>query len=432
LPELRESVTRGRLPRVVACALASVLATASLPVSGGALGLRVHDAVGPPGGQIAVVLRTYASRPIEQGQLCFQALSVPNQPAGLANYDSATVFSEFGDVVLDATAQLLDDPQVLILQFTSASATINSADGPLAVMYFQLDESVQPGQVYELVVDLQNTLLFDENGLPIDITPRPGELTIRAPNDPIAVSAHAEDVGVGGVARASVVTFEPIALSGGQVGFRYDPTIVDGPITVLMDPRHGQATFVADTATPGLVVVNFSSPDGSLNVVPGDLIEVFLPLSAAAPPGISRVALDPALTFITDAAGQPVDLALSTGVLEITEALPGTVDNLTVARAAGGQLQLNWGDDCGNATGYAIYRGDLALGYTSLAPVPGLCSVSATSATIPATPGIAEFFLVVPHLGALEGDYGVDYTGEGREPAAFPCFPQDAVHECAP
>ena len=42
-------------------ALASVFAIALVPVNGGGLGLRVHDAVGPPGGQIAVVLRTYAS-----------------------------------------------------------------------------------------------------------------------------------------------------------------------------------------------------------------------------------------------------------------------------------------------------------------------------------------------------------------------------------
>ena len=336
-------------------------------------------------------------------------------------------------VSLQATPKLLDNPQVLILQFTSVSATINSIDGPLAVMYFQLDESVQPGQVYELTVDVQNTLLLDENGVPIDITPRPGELEIRAPDGPIRVAAHAEDVGVGGVARASVTTFEPITLSGGQAGFRYDPAIVDGPPTVIMDPRHGQAAFVADISTPGLVVVSFSSPDGSLNEVPGDLIEVRLPISSAVPPSTSYpVTLDPALTFMTDTQGQPVSLALVEGLLEVTAALPGSVAGLSVARLAGGELRLDWGADCGNGSGYAIYRGDLLQGYESLAPEPGFCSVPGRSATIPAGPGPADFFLVVPHLDGFEGDYGVDSSGEGRQAADFPCFPQHAVHECVP
>jgi hypothetical protein len=294
LLEPRESVTRGRLSGVVAWALACALALAPLPVIAEGLGLRVHDAVGPPGGRIGVVLRTYASKPIEQGEICFQARAmVPGQPAGLATYESATVFSVAGDVVLLATPRLFDDPQVLVMQFESVSATINSIDGPLAVMYFQLDESVQPGQVYELTVDLQNTFLVDENGIPIAISPRPGALEVRAPDGPIRFAAHAENVGVGGLARTSVTTFEPIRLSAGQAGFRYDPTIVDGPPTVIMDPRHGQAAFVADVSTPGLVLVSFTSPDGSLNEVPGDVIEIRLPISPSAPPGTTYPVTSP-------------------------------------------------------------------------------------------------------------------------------------------
>jgi hypothetical protein len=434
LLEPRESVTRGRLSGVVAWALACALALAPLPVIAEGLGLRVHDAVGPPGGRIGVVLRTYASKPIEQGEICFQARAmVPSQPAGLATYESATVFSVAGDVVLLATPRLFDDPQVLVMQFESVSATINSIDGPLAVMYFQLDESVQPGQVYELTVDLQNTFLVDENGIPIAISPRPGALEVRAPDGPIRFAAHAENVGVGGLARTSVTTFEPIRLSAGQAGFRYDPTIVDGPPTVIMDPRHGQAAFVADVSTPGLVLVSFTSPDGSLNEVPGDVIEIRLPISPSAPPGTTYpVTLDPALTFMTDAQGQPVSLELIPGLLEIDALAPGMVVGLTVAHLAGNQLQLDWNADCGDGSVYAIYRGDLVFGYDSLAPEPGFCSVPGTSATIPAGPGAADFFLVVPHLDGFEGEYGIDSSGEGRSAAEFPCFPQDAIHDCVP
>ena len=73
-----------------------------IPASGaGTLTLRVQDAIGEPGGLVAVVLRTYASRPIGQGQVCMETESAePAQPSNaVAATEGALVFSTADDAV---------------------------------------------------------------------------------------------------------------------------------------------------------------------------------------------------------------------------------------------------------------------------------------------------------------------------------------------
>jgi hypothetical protein len=184
---------------------------------------------------------------------------------------------------------------------------------------------------------------------------------------------------------------------------------------------------------PGLVVVGFLSPDGTLNEVPGDIVDFSLPTSPSVPPGTqSVVSLDPATTFLIDTSGQLLSLAPTPGVLEFTFPLAGAVSNLALEKLPGGMLLLDWNPDCGSGTAHAVYRGDLALGYDSLAFEPGNCSVSPTSAVIAAGSGEADFFLVVPHLGGQEGSYGVRSDGDARSPAPVACFPQADSNPCAP
>src|ERR1700750_1502257 len=51
-------------------------------VSGKSLTLRLNPAIGTPGGLVAVVLRTYAPRPIKQGQVVVRAARKPGTAAG--------------------------------------------------------------------------------------------------------------------------------------------------------------------------------------------------------------------------------------------------------------------------------------------------------------------------------------------------------------
>jgi hypothetical protein len=113
-------------------------------------------------------------------------------------------------------------------------------------------------------------------------------------------------------------------------------------------------------------------------------------------------------------------------VLAATSGSAGDVTNLTVARS-GTDLVLSWGVDCGSGDTYSVYRGDLTLGYGSMAF--DLCSITPTNVTIPTAAPDNEFFLVVPASNDEEGSYGASTAGT-RLPAPGACHPQGPLNEC--
>jgi len=401
-----------------------------------ALAIRVGDAVGVPGGTIAIVLRTYASRPIGQGQLCLRAPAPTPVDRPMAAVPSAEVFSASDDASSGLTVLLEQDPQAIVLEFGSPSATINADDGPLAVFFVQLEETVSPGEVFELQLDLENSSLLDQNGQPIPILPRNGRLRIRAPDEPLDVTASAEKTFPGGIALLSFQTKEPFPISSGRVGFQYDTAIAAGLPVVSMDPRYGASSFSVDLTTPGRVVVDFLSWDNSLNSIPGDLVTVRIPTLVTVLPGtLSPVSLDPDQTFLRDEHGVERNLAIGDDLLEFRDPVQvslGTASDLAIRRLPGDLILLTWGQNCGDGPAFSIYRGDLGLGYSSLAMEPGFCSISGTSATVSGGGGTADFFLVVPNGNGFEGSYGANSSGVLRLPGGTVCYPQGTVAACAP
>jgi hypothetical protein len=85
-----------------------------------------------------------------------------------------------------------------------------------------------------------------------------------------------------------------------------------------MDARYGRATFTVDRATPGLLVVKFTSPDKSLNTIPGTIVAVALPTAPTLVAGTtSPVTLVPELTYLLGTRGKKVKLKLEHGELEV-------------------------------------------------------------------------------------------------------------------
>ena len=194
--------------------------------------LRINDAYAVPGGTAAIVLRTYASKPIEQGQLCLEARPVTATASGPAtNALSAAVFSDNQDTQLTFASDLTQAVQTFVLQFSSPTATINNSDGPLAAVLVDLDATLTPGQTFILTIDPANTFFFDANGDPIEILPRGGRLRIRDPSEPVDVGVEGTDVTPGNVAKLSLQTKEHLPLSSGRIGFVYDSAIAAGPPT---------------------------------------------------------------------------------------------------------------------------------------------------------------------------------------------------------
>lgn len=338
--------TRFRFASILLLALAVLLAglpEASARRGGGdddgggggdddALKLRVNDAVGKPGGIVVIVLRTYAARPIRQGQisvgvrkggpianlangggLTVEALTEPVRPL---TFLGAVVHSTQGDSATQATPKAGADRQAVDLKFNSPSGTVNASDGPLAVLRFRLSPAVTPGQQYTIEVDPSFTNLVDSNGQPIAFEPISAVLTVRAPSAPFEVEAEGAEVEPGEVAELGFQTLEPFQISSGRVTLRYNPAVAAGPPVVRIDPRYGNATFTVTRLRRGLLRIDFRSPNKTLNTVPGNIIAVDLPTLATAVVGTeSPVTLVPTGTWLNGAKGQRLRLKIENGSL---------------------------------------------------------------------------------------------------------------------
>ncbi len=300
-----------------------------------ALTLRVNDAVAKPGGNIAVVVRTYAARPIRQGQVCFRPRrgAPPRIAAGLgqaaqrvAGQPFATllgglVFGARGDVTYRTTFGSDD----AVVTFQSPSAAINEADGPIAVLYFKLSADLQPGEQFTLDVDLANSFLMDDQGRPIQIEVRPGTLDIDPAEGTFAAIAAGGRVDAGKTISVGLLTTQFLPLRRGQVAFRFDPSLLNGSPGVRINGSFGRATFTVNRATPGLVIVTFDSPDASLNAAKvGKLIELRLPTKRSLRKGARyTVRIDPNLTYFEppsfegELRGDLIPFTLRAGVIEI-------------------------------------------------------------------------------------------------------------------
>lgn len=301
-----------------------------------ALKLRVNDAIGKPGGIVVIVLRTYAARPIRQGQISVgvrkggPATNLPNaskldngltvdaltEPVRPLTFLSAVVHSTRRDSATQATPKSGADRQAVDLRFSSPSGTVNASDGPLAVLRFRLSPAVTPGQQYTIEVDPALTSLVDSAGQPIQLEPISAVLTVRAPSAPFAVEAEGAEVEPGEIAELGVQTFEPFQISSGRVTLRYNPAVAAGPPVVRIDPRYGNATFTVTRLRRGVLRVDFRSPNKTLNTVPGNIIAVDLPTRATAAIGTeSPVILDPNGTWLNSAKGRRLRLRIENGSL---------------------------------------------------------------------------------------------------------------------
>jgi len=292
------------------------------------LKLRLNDAVGRPGGQVALVLRTYAARPLRQGRITVRVRRPPGKQLGLTAAEVAqparpltfvrcVVFSRNGDAVSKATPGNSADSENVGVEFSSASGGVNAADGPLAVIYMRLDPAVAPGSVFALEVDPVATGLTDAGGAAVGVDPIAGRLRVRAPSAPFAVSAEGDELSPGETAELGVETAEPFAVYGGRITLRYRVGVQASAPRVSMDPRFGKATFTVERSSPGLLVVSFVSPDGSLNSVPGRFLAVSLPTSAAVRVGSSsRVVIDPPGSWLLNRRGGKLPVTFEAGSLD--------------------------------------------------------------------------------------------------------------------
>jgi hypothetical protein len=281
---------------LLALGLAVALGAASPAAAGDELTLRVNDAEGVPGGEVAIVVRTYAPRPVGQGQICLRTCLTGLTGVRLACFSAVEgflVFSTAGDAQSQLTAHQQGSSQIVDVEFESPSGSINEADGPLAVVLLRLSDSIGVGARISVEIDAANTFLYDASGSRIPIDPRGGTVTVRDPVDHFKLLADGDRIRPGQTADLAIESLEIMPVIGGRMAFVYDPQIAAGPPVVSFDTRLGQVAFTVDNSVPGRTVIDFESPQGSLNNIPGGLVRLRLPTSAAVPPGtMSRIRLD--------------------------------------------------------------------------------------------------------------------------------------------
>jgi hypothetical protein len=300
------------------------------------LTLRVNDATARPGGVAVVVLRTYSSRPVGQGQLDVTArprTAETGSAGGSALAGSARaaagsgpltlighlVFSGNGDV--QSVARRRNGAGGFRLAFTSPSGSVNDADGPLAALFFRVAPDLAPGTAIDLALDAAGSRLIDDRGRPILLELRPGVLSVRAAGGPHRLSADGDKVDPGETAELAVETSEQFAIGGGHLVLHYDPSLAAGPPVVRFDQRYGRAAFTADVSTPGTIVVHFEAIAGALNRVPGGLIRIRLPISPAARRGTrSPFGFDREASWLLPFGGRgALPLRFADGEIEIRE-----------------------------------------------------------------------------------------------------------------
>jgi len=280
------------------------------------LTLRVNDAIVENGGLAAAVIRTYRSRGVGSGQVCFAVHRRAEAGGPEFTFVAAKVF----DPARQVQSQLILEPDEVMLTFSAPNPTINSVDGPLAVLYFRVTGAT-PGDQFDME-PLIDSYLIDGNGNEIPLDLRPGRLKIADPGEAFEVSGAADTVVPGGKALLTLQTKQLEGLSSGTLALRYDPRIAADVPTIRVDPRHGKVTYDTDGSSPedGLIVIHFTSPGSKFNRVPGDLLEVTVPTRAGIAPGSrSVVRPDEALTVLFDADGQVMPLEFESGTLQFIQ-----------------------------------------------------------------------------------------------------------------
>ena len=295
--------------------LVAALGTASAQTSEPLI-LRVNDATAAPGELAAVVVRTYSSRPIRQGQICFFTVLRGSQPGSpFTGIEGVRVFSTEDDSWHQAEIDAGNANDPVVVRIGSPTSTINATDGPVLVVYLRLRKDLAPGTEYDVSIDIANSFLINRVGEAIPIAPRGGQLRVAHPGAALEAAIEADYWERPNVATLSLNTKEIRALSGGQIGLRYPMRVMRGHPAAFVDPRYGVASAEISWI-PGLLLVSFESPDHSLNTLPGDIVSIVV--ETQPPQGVSSVPLilDPAHTWLRDAQGGIVPITIENDVLE--------------------------------------------------------------------------------------------------------------------
>lgn len=273
--------------------------------------LRVQDTTARPGGQAQVVMRTYQTRPVGQGTICFFLRDQNGAPPPIETIRRVEIFSQAEDVIESINITESGDTLVLDVSFSSTSASINTVDGPMAAIFLDVSPQAVPGSQLSISIEPAQSFLLDENGQNIPLEIRSGDFSVVDASQPFEISAESEPPESPGQPVSLLFeTEEAFEIATGQVALRYSSRELPGEPEILLDPRYGFAKIKLD-GYPGLAILKIVSSDTDFNQLPGGIVRVNL-MPAMAYDGDNRthVRIDPALTFLYDKRGNVIPLVI--------------------------------------------------------------------------------------------------------------------------
>lgn len=220
-------------------------------------------------------------------------------------------------------------------------------------------------------------------------------------------------------AGALVMSFDtPVALGGVDYGSSDFVKYAGSFTSYWIGSAHGvpSTSNIVGGALDGAgqLLMSFDVPTrlGPVDYLPGDIVRW-------SGSGFSTYWREPAWP----AYAEMRDFSIPPAAGTVPEGGTGGGTPLTVQKAGGGNLLLNWGASCASSdTDYEIYEGLVAAPFSSHSSIR--CSTSgATSATITPASG-NRYYLVVPRNVVDEGSYGKRSDGTERPAGAAQCLPR--------
>ena len=244
--------------------------------------IRVADSIGAPGQPTAIVLRTYATRPVRRGRattVAATAFAFGSSP--LSSVTGVEVFGTEDDIQV-TNVTFNDSTGVITADFESTSATINTSDGVLAVIHAVVNAGSVPGNCWPVRLSTTGGANFlndpDDDGIELEF--RNGEICVRAPGANREFEVDGGKVHPGGTALIELGTAEPYAIESGRIVLDYDETLLrEGSLPwVETDPRHGNVQLTVSHPQAGRLQIDLVSADDSFNSsVPGDILRIHFP-----------------------------------------------------------------------------------------------------------------------------------------------------------
>lgn len=276
-------------------------------VSRAAVPLIVPSIIVRPGRPFVLSVRTCQPRGISEGEIL---LCRPERP--MSTVVESTSFSREDDVTISFLPCANNE---LGIQFESPSASLNTWHGPMFAFLMDPEIELEVGESLPITIDSESTYLLDDAGEEARFDVIPGTMTVCAEDDPFVLGIEPSQESSSHRMTAAISTYELVRLSRADLVVHYDAVSISKVRKPLIWDLNGDLLIEVDDGEPGILRITLESPSGTLNKLPGPMVELDFSLDPGVESGTTALVLDPAETHVYDSDGNPLELEFRNGLI---------------------------------------------------------------------------------------------------------------------